>query len=265
VARRPLSSALLLLVLAGCATLIAPPRQSVAPDAQRALKLLSDRWNQFADLRTLADLELTRDGSKDRLQGVLLVKSPASVRFEALSPFGQPFLFLVIHDGDLVMYNAAANEALLAPATADSMARLLSLPFEPADAVSILVGRPAPPRDLRRAAIEQPDASGSHEGRTVEHPEGRPLVMVGPFNEQRVWMDFETGLVRQVEITGGRYGILVRYERDEQGELTGLSVSAPRAKLASTIAYRRPEFGVGLEEDRFDIAVPRSATIERLR
>jgi outer membrane lipoprotein-sorting protein len=240
----------------------------MSPEAQRAVALLTERWQQFTDLRTLADLELERDGARERMRGVLLVKAPSSVRFEALSPFGQPFLFIVVHDGDLVMYNAAANEALLAPATADSMAKLLSLPFEPADAVSILAGRPAPPRDLRLAAIEEPEPINSEEGRSRDNSAGaaaRPLVLVGPFNQQRVWMDFETGIVRQVEITGGRYGILVQYQRDGHGELTGLTMSAPRAKIATAIDYQNPELGAGLNIDQFHLAVPRSATVERLR
>jgi outer membrane lipoprotein-sorting protein len=279
VAPRRLSSAVAflalaggLLVLAGCAQMMAPPRQSVPRDAKRAVELLAERWKQFTDVRTLADLELTRDGSKDRFRGVLLVKAPTSVRFEALSPFGQPFLFLVIHDGDLIVYNAATNEALLSPATAEATAKLLSLPFEPQDVVSILAGRPAPPADLRRAEIEDVGALGADDTRTggVNPPgarpaEGRALVMVSSLHQQRVWMDFDTGVVSQVEITGGRYAVVVHYERAANGEVSSVSVSAPRAKLATSINYLNPEIGVGLEPDQFEFAVPRSASIERLR
>lgn len=268
-APRLLSSALLLLALAGCAQLIAPPRQSIPQDARRAVALLAERWSQFSDLRTLADMELTRDGGKDRFRGVLLVKAPTSVRFEALSPFGQPFLFLVIHDGDLIVYNAATNEAILSPATADAMAKLVSLPFEPQDVVSILAGRPAPPADLRRAEIEEAPVRDGDEARPgpsgLRATESRTLVLVSPLHEQRIWMDFETGVVSQVAISGGRYQVLVKYERSGNGEVSAVTLSAPRAKLATSIGYRNPELGVGIDPDRFDLAVPRSATIERVR
>ena len=59
-ARRRLSSLLWVLVLCGgCAT--APPRRPVADDARRALALLDARRQEFTDLRTLADIVLTRD------------------------------------------------------------------------------------------------------------------------------------------------------------------------------------------------------------
>lgn len=268
------TSLLLLVILTavgGCARLLPPPRQEVDPRTRAAIAKLAERWAEFSDLRTLATMELERQGTRDHFTGVLLVKAPASVRFEALSPFGQPFLFLVVHDGDLVMYNAATNEALLAPATADSVAKLLSMPFEPGDLASILTGRPAPPADLRRAEIADP---AQEREQAVEGPrpedrkaggQGPSLVLVGPNNERRIWMDFGTGVAREIHISGGRYEIHVRYDRDSRGELTGLALSAPRANLAARIAYRDPSFGTGVDAERFVLVVPPSAKVERLR
>jgi outer membrane lipoprotein-sorting protein len=271
VAPRRLTSLLLaLLVAAGCARLLPPPRQQLDPGARRAVELLSERWGDFTDLRTLATLELERPDRRERFTGVLLVRRPDSVRFEALSPFGQPFLFLVLHEGELVVYNAASNEALLAPATADSMAKLLSLPFEPPDLVSILAGRPAPPGDLRRATIGEPEAEtpSPTEDRTAERRAGAqdpPLVLVGPNNQLKVWMDLETGLARQVEVSGGRYAVLVTYTRDAGGRVSALRFDAPAARLRGVIEYRDPALGVGLDPDRFDLVVPPSAKVERMR
>jgi len=70
----------------GCAT--APARQPVPDDARRVLELLDARWHEFTDLRTLADIVLTRGRESHQFTGALLVKGPDSVRFEALSPLG---------------------------------------------------------------------------------------------------------------------------------------------------------------------------------
>jgi outer membrane lipoprotein-sorting protein len=258
-----------LLVIGGCARLLPPPRQELSPPVRAAVGKLAERWNQFSDLRSLATMELTRPDGRDRFTGVLLVKSPASLRFEALSPFGQPFLFLVLHDDDLIVYNAAENEALLAPATADSMAKLVSLPFEPADLVSILAGRPAPPADLRRAELADVELDkGAVEGQRPDpqaRGRGRPLVLVGPNHEMRVWMDLETGIAHEVEISGGRYEVSVRYERDARGELSALTLSAPRARIAGRIDYQEPAINTGVDSERFTLVVPPSAKVERLR
>jgi hypothetical protein len=255
--------------IGGCARLLPPPRQDLTPPVRAAVAKLTERWSQFSDLRSLASMELDRPDGRDHFAGVLLIKAPASLRFEALSPFGQPFLFLVVDDGDLIVYNAATNEALLAPASADSMAKLVSLPFEPADLVSILAGRPAPPHDLRRAEIADVEGDkGAVEGQRPDNQareRGRPLVLVGPNHQMRVWMDFDTGIAHEVEISGGRYEVSVHYERDARGELTTLRLSAPRAKIAGRIAFKDPAINTGVDAERFTLVVPPSAKVERLR
>ncbi len=129
-ARRRLSSLLCLLgLLSGCAT--APPRQPVADDARHALGLLEARWHEFTDLRALADIMLTRGGESQQLTGALLVKGPDSVRFEALSPFGQPYFLVTVHEGRLTAYDAAK-----------------------------LAGRAVPPKDLRVAELVPADGLG---------------------------------------------------------------------------------------------------------
>src|SRR2546427_2452991 len=98
VAQRPLSSLLLLLLLAlGAACATVPTQEPGGEDARRALALLADRSSEFTDLRALADIALTRGRERQRLRGVLLVKAPSSIRFEALAPFGPPLLLVAIH------------------------------------------------------------------------------------------------------------------------------------------------------------------------
>src|SRR3989454_12407384 len=117
--RRLLSSLLPILSLAaGCATALPPPREAPSEDARRAVGLLAARWQAFTDLRALADVRLARGGDKQQFTGALLLKAPDSLRFEALSPFGQPLLLATMHDGQIVTYNVAANAAVVGPATA---------------------------------------------------------------------------------------------------------------------------------------------------
>jgi len=252
VGRRRRSSLLLLLALAtGCAT--APPaRQPVDGPALRALGLLDERRQAFTDLRTLADVVLQRGDERQRLTGVLLVRGPGSVRFEALSPFGQPYFLVVVHAGRLTAYDAAKNEALVGPANAETIARVLGLPLDPDDLVAVLAGRTAPPKDLRVAELLPPDARGPS------------LNLVGAVQRQRVWMDLETGEVRQVEIVGGRVPVTIIYRRD--GEIpAGFDLDAGQAYVTGSVVYRNVVVGAGIELDRFTLAIPKGAKIQSIR
>jgi outer membrane lipoprotein-sorting protein len=232
---------------------IPPPRAAIPEEARRAVDLLITRWHEFSDLRALADVNLEKGGQKQRLAGVLLARAPGSVRFEALSPFGQPFLFATVNDGRLTVYNAATNEALVGAADAATTARLLSLPFDPDDLVAVLAGRAVPPKDLRVAEMMPPDEMGPS------------ITLVGAMNEQRVWMDFATGIVRQLQITGGRAAAVVTYRRDEAGALTGFDVSAGGGYVSGSVRYRNLTIDAGVEPDRFVLTLPKDAKTQPIR
>ena len=232
---------------------MAPPRQAVSEEARRAIDLLVARWHAVTDLRALADISVDRGGQRQQLNGVLLAKAPGSVRFEALSPFGQPIIIAVVHGGQLTAFSALTNEALVGQATAESTARLLGLPFEPHDLVALVSGYAVPPHDLRLAEIMAPDGLGPS------------ISLVGAVHEQRIWMDFQTGVVRQLQIVGGRAAATVTYQRDDEGQLTGFDVSAAERHLTGTVRYRNVATGVGLAAERFALTLPKDAKTQSIR
>jgi len=241
------------LVATGCAIAPPTPRSAIPPAARRAVTILTERWQEFTDLRTLADVSAQRGSERFRVRAVILAKAPASVRFEALSPLGQPLLVATIHDGRLAAYDSTNNEASVGPATAETAARVLSLPLEPQDLVGVLAGRPSPPRDLREATIMAADADG-------------PSVnLVGAVNTQRVWMDLDTGVVRQLEISGGRGDARIVFRRDGSGALTGFDLTAGMGLIRSVVRYEQPSFGAGVDTDRFVFTPPKDAKTREIR
>src|SRR5262249_3846439 len=110
-APKRLSSVLVVLVLGGCAIAPPTPPAPIGAEARQVVGRLNQRWQEFQDLRALADVDFKRGSDRQRVSGALLARSPGSVRFEALSPFGQPFLLVAMHDGRLTAYNAVTNEA----------------------------------------------------------------------------------------------------------------------------------------------------------
>ncbi len=230
-----------------------PLRQPVGEDARQALALLIQRWHAFSDLRALAEITLDRGRQRQRLRGVLLAKAPDSIRFEALSPLGPPLLLATVHDGHLTVYNAVNNEATVGPATAETAARVLSLPIDPDDLVAVLAGRTVPPKDLRVAEIVAPDADGPS------------LTLIGRLHRQRVWMDFATGVVRQLEIEGGRAAARIVFQRDGRGVLTGFDLDAGQGYVKATVRYENLVVDGGVDVTRFVIAIPKDAKTRSLR
>jgi outer membrane lipoprotein-sorting protein len=257
-APRLLSSGVLALTLAACATVGPPARSLVADDASEAIARLVARWREFTDLRAVADLTFRRGTTTQRLSGVVLAKSPDSVRFEALTPFGTPFLLLTVSDRVLTAYNVLEARALIGPLNGQTTGRWLGVPLEADQVVGLLTGRVVPARDIVAAEVLAPDA----EGRSVRI-EGR---IEGKTQSQRVWMDFETGVVRRVEISGGRIGMLVTYSREGGDEFpTAIRVSSSDVEMEATVGYRSASMGGGVDGARFSLVLPETVRIQRFR
>jgi outer membrane lipoprotein-sorting protein len=239
--------------VAGCTLAIPPPRQPVSEEARRAIELLLTRWQAFTDMRALADMVVDRGGQRQQLSGALLAQAPGNVRFEALSPFGQPAVIAVVHEGRITAFSALTNEAVVGDATAETTSRVLGLPLEPQDMVAVVSGHAVPPRDIRLAEVMPPDALGPS------------LSLVAAVSEQRIWMDFETGLVRQLQIVGGRASATVTYLRDAEARLTGFDVSAAERYVTGTVRYRSMQTSVGLEPSAFTLTLPKDAKIQPIR
>ena len=215
--------------------------------------MLAERYSEFTDLRALADIAIRKGRERQRLRGALLVRSPGSVRFEALSPFGPPLLVVTVHEGQLTAYDALKNEAHVGPANAETVAKVLGLPLDPDDLVSVLAGRVAPLRDLRSAELLPPDDAGPS------------LNLVSAGGRQRVWLDLETGAIRQREIVGSRFNALIKYRRDGAGVITGFDLEAALSYITGSITYQSLVEGAGIDEERFALTIPKGAKTQTIR
>ncbi len=240
-------------MIAGCATVVPPPRQQLGADERRLIALLRDEWEHVTGLRTLADVTVQRGTQRQQVQGVVLAARPASVRFEALSPMGPPLMIATIRDGQLTAYDATTNEAHVGAATPEVTAHVLGLPFEPEDLVAALLGLALPPADVRVAEMVPPDALGPS------------IELIGPVNRRRIWMDTTTGLVHQVDLTGGRAEARIRFVRDPDGTLRGFDMTAAMSYISASVRYKNPVFNAEIDPTLFAFAIPKSAKIQDIR
>jgi outer membrane lipoprotein-sorting protein len=251
-ARAAVALVLVALVLDGCAS--APPRRTVSPEAEAALARLEEQLGAVRDLRTQADLRIRRDGKTQRLTGVLLLRAPASLRFEALTSFGVPVVLVAGDAQSVTLWEVLDNRAFILPASPDSTRRWLGLAFGSEDLVAILSGRVRPLKNPASVDLLPPDVLGPS------------LKLASGEGEQRIWLDPATGQVRQVEWTGGKNPARLTFdEAPVDGPPKGLALTTLDGKLEVTARYREPRMNTGFDPALLGLNVPESVRIQDFR
>jgi len=232
-------------VSGGCASL--PPRQPLPPDVLAARATLEARWRDFHDLRSLAEIRIQRGTRIDRLSGVLLLRAPASLRFEALAPFGTPLL-VVASDADAVTLWEVPNErAFIARSSPDATRRWLGLALGAEELVSLLAGYALPARDPLSGQMLPPDDMGPSVA--FETADGR----------QRIWFDTPSGNARQIEWTGGSQPARAVFTAD------GVRLATLDDKLEVTVRYRDPQRDTSFDPELLKLTVPQGVRIQDFR
>ena len=229
----------------GCASL--PTRQPLPPEVLAAGAALEARWSAFHDLRSLAEIRIRRDKRIDRLSGVMLLRAPASLRFEALAPFGPPLL-VVASDADAVtLWEVPSERAFIGRSSPDATRRWLGLALGAEDLVSLLAGYALPPRDPFSGRMLPPDDIGASV--TFETAAG----------SQRIWFDPASGGARQVEWTGGSQPARATFTPD------GVRLATLDGKLDVWVRYEDPRRDTGFDPDLLKLTVPQGVRIQDFR
>jgi outer membrane lipoprotein-sorting protein len=241
------------LIVAGCAT-VPSPRQPVSAEAQAARGLLERRWEEFKDLRAQVDIKLRRGNRVQRLAGVLVLRAPSSLRFEALSPFGTPLLVVAGDAKSLTVWEVLEGRAYLLPSSPEANRRWLGVALGGDDLVAILSGRVLPLRDPLAVELLPPDEQGPS------------LSSKSADGSQRIWFDPASGRVKAVEWTGGSTPARVTFpDGPADAPPAGLTLATLDGKLEVTIKYQDPRLNTGFDPELMTLSVPEHVRIQDLR
>jgi outer membrane lipoprotein-sorting protein len=241
-----------MLLLAGCAS--APPAaRPSAPEALAALNLVEQRWADFKDLRSLAEIEIRRDERVQRMAGVLLLRSPSSLRFEALAPFGTPVVIIAADADVLTIWEVPAERAFRLPASPDANRRWLGLAMGGDELVAILSGRVIPLQNPVAVELLAPDEIGP------------ALFLRTADRTQRIWLDPATGEAKAAEWTGGANPARVVFTNRSDGIPQKVALGTLDGKLAVTVAYRNPAVNTAFDPELLRLSVPEHIRIQEFR
>jgi outer membrane lipoprotein-sorting protein len=235
------------LVFAGCAATIRPPApaatQPAAAGLTRLTEALSRRDQQIESMRTSAVMEYRGGGRDLKAREEIAMRRPASLRVEALAPFGVA-LVVAARDGHLQIFEPSKNTLMNGTATAATLDRFARIPMAPRDAVRLLMGI-APP------------LSNSSPPVSVTTVDGMLVATYREANGNERDLGFEGGelvLVRE-RLAGGELNYEVRYHdyHDIGGVMFPYEVEAdfPLAKSHVKFNYSRPIINGNLPDSLF--------------
>ncbi len=222
--------------LSGCAGVPAPrrvaPAQLGEAEVSRLAHVMAERDRALESLRTAAVMEYSAHGQHLKTHEDIVARRPASLRVEAMSPFG--VALIVAADGKrLQIFDPSKNTFLYGTANAATLNRFARIPMQPRDAVALLMGVVPDARNL-----PAPDSVARN---------GAMVVMTyhGPANSTRE-LGFEDGkLVLVRERTGvGLSAYEIRYaDYHDIGGLTfayQVDADFPTERSHVTFHYNRP-------------------------
>ena len=101
--------------------------------------VLKDLDDQIDSLQTPAVMEYTAPGQHFKAREQLVVRRPASLRVEAMSPLGVA-LIVAADGGQVAVFDPGKNTLMRGPATAATLNRFARIPMTPQRAVRLLLG-----------------------------------------------------------------------------------------------------------------------------
>ena len=225
-----------MLVLCGCAAISskAPSAVSPAGSAQVAelTSAMAERDRALQSMQTSAVMEYSNGDQHVKAREDLVVRRPASLRVEAMSPFGVA-LIVAAQDSRLQIFEPSRNTLMHGTASAATLARFARIPMAPRDAVGLLMGI-------------VPEAQSSAAPDSVSNDGGVLVLVYGAADHSSRELGFENGQLAMVRerAAGGAIKYEIRYAdyHDIGGVMFPYQVDAdfPSVQTHVSFRYRRP-------------------------
>jgi len=243
---------------------ISQPEPQAGSDAtkyqvQKLIAALAERDKRLDSMQTPAVMEYTAGDQHVKAKEEIIVKRPANLRVEAMSPFGVALL-LAAQGSELAIFEPDQNRFMRGIANADTLYRYVRIPMAPADAVGLLMGL-APPKFALNAVAD-----------SVSNDGAMTVALYGNAASGTRELGFSAGLLAMVRETAGngigRVNYEVRYSdyHDIGGLMFPYVVDAtfPAAGSHVTFRYLRPIVNGDIPDSTFVLTPAPGATFMNL-
>jgi len=219
---------------AGFSACAVPPVVNVPQAQANSLAFaLADRDQRLDSLQTPAVMEYSGANGHFKAREQVVVRRPASLRVEAMSPLGVA-LVVTAEGGQVAVFDPSKNTLARGAATAATLDRFARIPMAPQQAVRLLLGL-APDSAMLGFAPSGSNDVGDMKVLTYGRPDGT--------TDELGFSDRHLVLVRN-KLPGGETGYEVRYSdyRDIGGIEFPYQVEAsfPAAGTTIKLRYERP-------------------------
>jgi hypothetical protein len=236
------------------------PGGTTVPDPS-AVDAFVEATRSCAGLQTITtEIRLSGRAGGERMRGTLItgLAAPASLRFEAVAPFGPPIFILAGRDNRATLLLPRDNRVLVDTNVPDVLERLTGLSLAASDLRMILTGclaeQPAPIDGRRWSNGWRSVTVGNDLTAYVRDVGGRPSIVAADHGHWRIdYANHLNGWPRQVRLRSAQAA-------------TG-ATPAP-ATVDLTAALEQLEINTGIDEKAFVVTPPPGAmpiTLEDLR
>jgi outer membrane lipoprotein-sorting protein len=218
---------------------VTPAPSAAAIPAAAMLSALADRERSLRSMQSGAIMEYNAaDGHHFRTHEEIALARPASMRVEAVAPFGATMVLAADDAGRLMIFDPSKNVLMSGGANAATLERYVRIPLAPATAVDLLMGLPPDPAEL----ATPPDSVSDAQGMTVVQwrlGDGgtRELGFVGG----------ELAMVRERDSAGAqRYAVRYSDWRDAGGTNFPHKIEADFPSSRIVLRYQAPTLNTTL-------------------
>jgi hypothetical protein len=248
VAAGAVALALVICQLSACAlTASAPSAPSLGATATTTAAMLAglaERERSLHSVQSGAIMQYSAsDGRHFRTHEDIALARPASMRVEAVAPFGATMVLAANDAGRLMIFDSSKNVLMSGGANAATLERYVRIPLEPPAAVDLLMGLAPDPAEL----ATPPDSVSNTEGMTVM------LWRLGDGGTRELgFVGGQLTMMRERDRAGAqRYEVRYSDWRDVDGIGFPRSVEADFPSSRFTLRYQAPVLNLTLMPELF--------------
>ena len=231
------------------------PADTTVPDPYSFYKKIQERCQSIRSLKGLADVHIKQEGKTLRVEEIVVLQKPGSLRLETVDFWGQTIFVWIVHRGEWLAFSVPDNLFLKGQSAIDKIREFIGFAWDPEIMVRFLEGDPF------YLGIQQPTVH-------ISRDEGYFLLDVEDKNAQiryLVWVGEGDLPVRSLLVAApadSQYTEGIQVDYDNYKTINGVVLpfafvaAGPHQESVLTVEYRSLLLNSSLEDTVFDFQPP---------